>query len=71
MANYGIMITKKLPDGCTEVHVMDFGMARIWYVNFEESDTASMPDTLREYVRDNSDKIKSGRWHYSGTTTKK
>jgi len=71
MDNYGIMITMqktKLDGQCyTEVQVMDFGRERIWRINFDNLDNVAIPYTLREYVRENSEKITSGRWHYSGT----
>ncbi|MGM0876718.1 MAG: hypothetical protein ACQEWV_18650 [Bacillota bacterium] len=74
MANYGIMISKQLSNVLgglyTEVHVMDFRMERIWRVRFEKLDEEPIPDTLREYIRENSDKIKAGRWHYGGINKK-
>lgn len=70
MENCGIMLTMKKSnvhgDAYTEVHVMDFRRERIWHVNFENLGNESIPDCLREYIRANSDKIKEGRWHYSG-----
>ncbi|OAS84168.1 MULTISPECIES: hypothetical protein [Metabacillus] len=74
MDNYGIMITMQKTDiqgnGYTEVHVMDFKRERIWKINFNNLDKETIPDTLREYVRENGEKIKAGRWHYSGSNKK-
>ncbi|MGM7724368.1 hypothetical protein [Metabacillus sp. Hm71] len=68
--NCGIMTTTKKTDihgyTCTMVHLMDFRRARLWHVNFENLDNEPIPDGLREYIRENSEKIKEGRYHYSG-----
>jgi hypothetical protein len=70
MENCGIMYTMKKSyangNKYTEVHVMDFRRERIWWINLENLDNESIPDTLREYVRENSVKIREGRWLYSG-----
>jgi hypothetical protein len=72
--NYGIMITMKKTDLLgnyyTEVQVMDYGRERIWQINFDNLDKEPIPDTLREFVRENGEKIKAGRWHYSGSNKK-
>ncbi|MDQ0857888.1 hypothetical protein [Bacillus sp. V2I10] len=74
MDNYGIMITVQKTNihgnGYTEVQVMDFGRERIWKINFDNLENEQIPETLREYVRENGEKIKAGRWHYSGTIKK-
>ncbi|KKI88957.1 hypothetical protein WQ54_29035 [Bacillus sp. SA1-12] len=68
--NCGIMTTTKKTDihgyTYTEVHLMDFRRERIWHVNFENLDNELIPEGLREYIRENSEKIKEGSWHYSG-----
>lgn len=57
-------------NGYIEVNVMDFTRERIYHVNFNNVDVEQIPDTLREYIRENSEKIIEGRWDYTGVYKK-
>jgi hypothetical protein len=68
--NYGIMLTRKVTDvhGVlqTEVQVMDFAQGGIWRFTLDALESDELPDDLKEYIRANLEKIRNGRWNYTG-----
>ncbi|MCM3442962.1 hypothetical protein [Metabacillus halosaccharovorans] len=48
---------------------MDFRRERIWHI-LRNLDNEVIPEGLREFIRENGDKIEAGRWNYSETYKK-
>lgn len=52
--------------GDIAVQVMDFYEGRLITFTLNELEGDELPRELKEYIVVNLDKIKEGRWHYTG-----
>jgi hypothetical protein len=65
---YGIMFTVKSPTNLyRKVTVMDFKRARQITFTTDEIEGDEMEDDLKEYMRDQLEKVKTGYWDYKSS----
>ncbi|MGA4718972.1 hypothetical protein [Fictibacillus nanhaiensis] len=65
---YGIMFTVKSPTNLyRKVTVMDFKRARQITFTTDEVEGDEMEDDLKEYVRDQLEKVETGYWDYKSS----
>lgn len=65
------MFTVKHPTSVTrKITVMDFKMGRMITFNQDEIYGDEMDDDLKEFMRDQLDKVETGYWDYTGKHTK-
>jgi hypothetical protein len=63
---YGIMFTVKGKTQSRKVTVMDFKMARMLTFTVEEIKGDEIEDDLKEFMRGQLEKVRTGYWDYSG-----
>ncbi|PLR65976.1 hypothetical protein [Bacillus sp. UMB0893] len=68
--SFAIMLTQKKSDihGNLDIVVqaMDFSRGGMWQVPLKRLDDETFPEELRQLITDNLEKIKSGKWDYTG-----
>ncbi|MBH0166290.1 hypothetical protein IHV12_15310 [Fictibacillus sp. 7GRE50] len=67
---YGIMFAVKSPTLGRKVTVMDFKKARTITFTVNEINENEMEEDLKEFMKENIEKLNNGYWDYSGKHTK-
>lgn len=68
--SYAIMLSQKKSDihGNLDIVVqtMDFSLGGMWQVPLKRLEDEAFPEELRQLITDNLEKIRDGRWDYTG-----